>query len=388
MTLSDLLDAIRANWPTKVLSLVVAVVLWFYVLESKDPQTTQAIEVPVQVINKPEDLEVISITPETVELRLRGRQSAFRNDDAGRIVMQADLRGAKVGENQVPLRIARLPYKLMALPGYPTTATVDLDKIIRRERPVQYVRRGEPADGFIVDRVTLEPDTVTVIGATSIVSRVARVVVVVDLSGLNTSIEFQAEVEARDHRDVVVSGVRFEPARVKVAVSLQQVDVKTVPVRPLLGDPPSGWRVATVSTDPPVVTVTGEGDLKQVTSVSTSRLDISGLRGTKTYVAPLNVPRGLTVLGPASVEVTVTTQRPDSTASSRPREPEPETRDTGVTGRGEDKEGSGGNNTITATGDEEGTGEGSDTAGGGGTQPSAPHEERPATTPEPIRPGR
>ena len=74
---------------------MVAVVLWFYVLGLQDPQTTQAIEVPVQVINKPDDLEVISITPETVELRLRGRQSAFRNDDAGRIVMQADLRGAR-----------------------------------------------------------------------------------------------------------------------------------------------------------------------------------------------------------------------------------------------------------------------------------------------------
>lgn len=387
MTLSDLLDMIRANWPTKLLSLVVAIVLWFYVLGSEDPQTTQAIDVPVQVINKPDDLEVISIKPETVELRLRGRQSAFSNGDANRIVMQADLRGVKLGENQVPLRVARLPYTLTALPGYPATATVELDKIIRRDRPVQYIRRGEPARGFVIDSVNLDPNAVTVIGATSIVSRVARVVVVVDTSGLNTSMEFLAEVEARDHRDVVVNGVNFEPRRVKVSVNLQQVDVKTVPVRPVLGDPPSGWRVTNVTTDPPVVTVTGESGLDQVTSVSTAQVDISGLRGSKTYAVSLNVPRGLSVLGAASVEVAVTTQGPGSPTPSRPRGTGAAAGGTDQTGDGEDNEGGVVNDGGSAAGNEEGTGGGSDASEGGATQPPGRDEERPATMPEPERPG-
>lgn len=387
MTLSDLLDAIRANWPIKALSFVVAVVLWFYVLGSEDPQTTQAIDVPVQVINKPADLEVISIKPETVELRMRGRQSAFRAGDAARVIMQADLRGVKLGENQVPLRVARLPYTLTALPGYPQTATVELDQIIRRDRPVQYIRRGEPARGFVIDSVALEPDTVTVIGATSIVSRVARAVVVVDTSGLNSSMEFLAEVEARDHRDVVVNGVSFEPRRVKVAVRVHQVDVKTVPVRPVLGEPPSGWRVSGVSTDPPVVTVTGEAGLEQVTSVSTAQVDISGLRGSKTYAVSLNVPPGLSVLGPASVEVTVTTQAPGSSSPVTPRASESATRDSGESVEGEDNEGAVVNDGGTAAGGDEGTGGGSSTAEGGTTAPSGPDHERPATTPEPARPG-
>lgn len=387
MTLSDLLDMIRANWPTKLLSLVVAIVLWFYVLGSEDPQTTQAIDVPVQVTNKPDDLEVISTQPETVELRLRGRQSAFSNGDANRIVMQADLRGVKLGENQVPLRVARLPYTLTALPGYPATATVELDKIIRRDRPVQYIRRGEPASGFVIDSVNLDPNAVTVVGATSIVSRVARVVVVVDTSGLNTSMEFLAEVEARDHRDVVVNGVSFEPRRVKVSVNLQQVDVKTVPVRPVLGEPPSGWRVTNVTTDPPVVTVTGESGLDQVTSVSTAQVDISGLRGSKTYAVSLNVPRGLSVLGAASVEVAVTTQGPGSPTPSRPRGTGAAAGSADETGEGEDNEGGVVNDGGTAAEDEAGTGGGSDTSEGGATQPPGPDEERPATTPEPARPG-
>lgn len=386
MTLRDLLDGIRANWPLKLLSLAVAIALWFYVLGAEDPQTTQAIDVPVVAINKPKDLEVISIKPDTVELRLRGRQSAFRSGDANRVVMHADLRGAGVGENRVPLRVARLPYTLTALPGYPTTAIVELDKVIRRERPVQYIRRGKPASGFVVDSVTLEPDTVTVIGATSIVQRVARVVVVVDTSGLNTSMDFLAEVEARDHRDVVVNGVSFEPQRVRVSVKVHQVDVKTVPVRPVLGSPPAGWRVVAVRTDPLVVTVTGQRNLDEVTSVATVPIDISGLRGTKTYAVPLNLPEGISVLGAASVEVTVTTRGPGASGGT-PEQPAASAGAGGQTPPEEENGGEATNETPAATEDEGEPGGETTTSEGVTTETPASDEERSETPQEPAPPG-
>lgn len=312
-----MLEVIKENWPLKLLSLVIAVILWFYVLGSEDPQTTQAVTVPVKVINEPEDLEVISITPETVELRLRGRQSAFESADLGRIRMEANLRGVKVGKNEVTMRLVGVPMALTVLPGYPSAATVQLDKIIRRERPVHAIPRGDPASGFVIESVTVKPDTVTVIGAASVVQRVTRCVAVVDTSGFTSTVQLEAGVEARDHRDVVVHGVSFEPPQVGVIVKVRKVNVKTVPVRPVLGNPPTGWRVVAVNTQPLVVTVTGEEGLGRVEWVSTIPLDISGLRGSKTYSVPLNVPSGLSVLGPASVEVTVTTRAGTPTRGSR-----------------------------------------------------------------------
>ena len=389
-----MLDAVLVNWPLKAIALIISIILWFFVLGTEDPQTTQAVTVPVKPINIPQDLAVISISPETVELRVRGRQSAFRNTDASRAILEANLRNAKVGENEVALRIARLPYALSALPGYATTATVQLDKVIQRARPVQYVRRGEPAGGFIIDSIAVAPDEVTVVGATSIVSRVARVVVVVDTSGLNSSVEFEAEVEARDNRDVVVNGVRFQPERVQVTVTVRQVRVKTVPVRPVLGDPPSGWRVAGVSTTPLVVTVTGEQGLGGVESVSTIPLDISGLRGSKTYSVPLNVPAGLSVLGPAAIEVTVTTR---STAA-----PATEGGATGASGAtgggeppaggeetpgGEDIGGEPGNQPGGPTDGEEPAGGGAEPSEGGGASPPPTTDSDDTATPAPERPG-
>jgi YbbR domain-containing protein len=218
------------------------------------------------------------------------------------------LRGAGVGENEVPLRIAGVPYTLGVRQGYPTTARAELDKIIERQRPVQEIIRGEPARGFVIEEVAVDPGEVTVRGATSVVREVARAVAMVDVSGINQSAPFEVEVEARDNRNVAVSGVTFEPATATVSVEVRQLNVKYVPVRPVLGNPPPGYRVAAVSTEPEIVTITSEDELGEARAVPTLPVDISGLRGTKQYSVSLNVPPDVRVEGPASVEVTVTTQ--------------------------------------------------------------------------------
>jgi len=311
------------NWPVKLLSLIVAVILWLHVLGTEDPQSTQAITVPVVPVNEPEDLKTISITPDTVELRLRGRESALAQAQTSRIRMEANLRGATVGENEVPLRIAGVPYTLGVRQGYPTSARVELDKVITRPRPVDDIIRGEPARGFVIEQVTVDPEEVTVKGATSIVREVARAVVVVDVSGINQSAPFEVEVEARDNRNVAVTGVEFDPPAATVQVNVRELNVKYVPVRPVLGEPPAGYRVAAVRTEPEIVTLTSEEDLSDVRTVPTIAVDISGLRGSKQYSVPLNMPSDVRIEGPASVQVTVTTQRIGG-GSSEPSPPSPD----------------------------------------------------------------
>ncbi len=298
------------NWPAKLTAVVIAFGLWFYVLGAENPQDTRTLTLRVVTVNAPAGTMPISVTPREAEVRVRGRTMRFEQSDFERMRLKADMTGAKVGNQTVPLSVSGLPLGLQVLPGHPTSAQVRLDKLIERARPVQCIKVGEPSSEFVVESATPTPEEVTVSGATSVVARVARVVVVVDMSGLNSSHESEAEVEARDLRDVVVSGLTFAPARVKVKVTVHAVNSKTVPVRPIIGNPPAGYQVTSVRVNPPVVTFTGEGDvLARVSSVSTSRIDISGLRSRKTYTMSINVPKDSSVLGAASVSVTVAVSR-------------------------------------------------------------------------------
>ncbi|HCA48416.1 MAG TPA: hypothetical protein DEP45_14005 [Armatimonadetes bacterium] len=232
--------------------------------------------------------------------------------------MEANLRDAKVGGNDVQLRVTGVPLSLAVVPGYPTTAQVEMDTIITRARPVNESVHGVPARGFVIEKVTVEPGEVSVRGATSAVRDVARAVAVVDVSGINKSAPFEVRAEARDNRNVAVTGVELRPAIVTVTVEVRELNVKYVPVRPVLGNPPSGYRVSGVRADPEIVTITSDQDLTQLQSVPTLLVDISGLRGTKDYSVSLNVPSGMRVEGPAAVQVTVTTQPVGATPFSEP----------------------------------------------------------------------
>lgn len=384
-------DTFVENWPVKLLSLIVAIVLWTHVLRTQDPEDTQAVTVQVVPVNEPTELKTIDITPDTVELRLRGRESALEQAQLSRIRMEANLRDVKVGENQVPLRIEGSPPLVRVLAGYPTTASVVLDKIIERKRPVSELVRGEPARGFVIDEVVVEPTEVTVRGATSVVREVARAVAVVDVSGVNQSASFEVEVEARDNRNVVVSGVDFEPKTANVKVHVRKLNVKHVPVRPVLGSPPAGHAVVAVRTEPQIVTITSEEALSDVRSVPTLLVDISGLRGSKDYSVALNVPPDLRVEGPASVQMTVTTRRVGAATPEPPPEPEeeqpqepsatPPPPDNGG-GQGEDNPSRPENEDSEPAGGQDGGSEDDPGEGDGAEQPAQEQDDR-ATTPAP-----
>ena len=305
------------NWPTKLLAAIIAVVMWFYVLRSD--QDTRMLKLPVVAENVPAELAVISITPDQAEVQVRGASSRLRQRDYERAHLAAELSRATVGEQSVPLNIVGLPPGVQAVPSYPSLARVRLDKVIERKRPLQYVKAGEPAPDFVIESIQTSEPEVTVKGAASIVARVARVVVVVDVSGLNSNMESESEFEARDLRDVVVSGLTFDPPRVKVTVVVRRLNTRTVPVRPIVGEPATGYRIHSVRVDPPVVTLTGEGgNLDAVESVPTLPIDISGLRSEKSYSVALSVPRGTSVVGPASVNVKVALRTLRSGSSGTP----------------------------------------------------------------------
>lgn len=309
------LEGLLENWPTKLLAAAIAIALWFYVLGTENPHATRTLTLPVVAENVPEGLAVISVSPQEAEVRVRGRIMRLEQTDFARMRLRADLSGAKVGENTVPVAIAGLPLGVQALPGYPTVARVQLDKIIERSRPVQLVKLGDPAPDFAVQSMEVEPAEVLVRGATSIVARVARVVAVVDVSGLNSPSEAQVSVEARDTRDVVVNDLTFVPPQVMVRVKLAPLNTRTVPVRPILTPPRRGYEVSWVRVQPPVVTLAGEGEaLAKVEWVSTGTIDISGLTTRKSYVVPINMPAGVRALGGASVTVTVAVRPPGRTA--------------------------------------------------------------------------
>jgi YbbR domain-containing protein len=314
------------NLGLKLLSVLLAVALWVYVLDHENPTVKRRVTVPVAAVGVAvARVQVMDITPDTVDVVLKGRQSALDEAHIELIRATANVANRDFGEYDVPLDIIGTAPGVTIEHVSVSSARVRLDAVVAKTRPVMVETRGNPADGFGTVELSVKPNEVQVRGPGAWVQRVVRVVAAVDISGQAATVQQIVPLEARDQSNVRIAGLRFEPDKVEVTVQIHQIETHTVPVKPILSSPGAGYAVTQVSVDPTTVTLAGKLIPK---AIETSRIDISALRGTGTYSVPLQVPEGSNVLGGSSARVTVTVSPASSSggsAAGEKGEPEPTT---------------------------------------------------------------
>jgi YbbR domain-containing protein len=324
----SLLERLRNNLSLKLLSLAMAFVIWGTVHNQANPLETRSLSVRVAPLKVPADLAVVSIDPTQVTVTLAGRSSSFHDLEFSTFKLAVDLTNGQVGSQTLPLQPSNLPKGLEVRRLARNTARVELDTVVVVNRPVFVETRGHAADGFAAQGWQVRPNEVEVSGPSSVVQRVSRVVAELDISGRTATFESQVTLVARDASNLQVAEVALKPPHVEVTVPIRQVNSRTVSLVPVLGNPPAGYEVASVSVTPTVVTLTGNAEaLGGVESVSTATVDISQLTGRNTFSVSLQVPAGLSVLGSRSARVTVAVRPGKSFTGGRtetPGESEPE----------------------------------------------------------------
>ncbi len=301
---------IRHNLSLKILSIVGAIAIWAAVRTQTDPIVEQRTKIHVFTTAAPEGMQVLKVEPSDVHVSLRGRRSVFESEAIDALKLVADVADAQVGEQSVPIRIEHLHSGLELVSMERQRVQVVVDKIVIVSRAVQAHTRGRAAEGFAAKGWQVQPNEVTISGAAANVHRVTQVLAVVDISGASATVKREVRAQARDENNVTVDGINVSPEKVTVSVPIQRVNTKTVPIKPVIGQVPSGWELVQVQRSPTTVTLAGSGSaLAGVTAVDTAPVDISDLRGTSAYSVPLQVPSGIEVLGAGSARVTVTLRR-------------------------------------------------------------------------------
>jgi YbbR domain-containing protein len=117
---------------------------------------------------------------------------------------------------------------------------------------------------------------------------------------------------AQVHVPYDVEVVQIIPAHVRLAFDRRAS--KQIPVRPrVVGSLPSGFAIASITADPPAITVVGpERRVSAVDSAQTDPIDASGVVGQASFTTNAYVADPLVrELRPTPVRVTVTTERTD-----------------------------------------------------------------------------
>lgn len=305
--MSRIIERLKNQWLLKLLSLALAISLWAYVREN--PSISKQIDVPVATINTPRGLVVLSKQPDEIEVTVQSQRGSLSESVLDTIRLVADLSGTHVGQQQVPVELHGVLGDVEAIP-HKRLVMVTLDKLDSKQRPVIVELRGIPAEGYSAQAPQVQPNEVTVRGPSSLVRSVARVVAVADISGYSATAQLQASVEARDERNVAISGLHVQPAQVQVTISMTKLVTRTVLVKPLFSAPPAGYQISSVQASPTTVPIAGDADkVKRVEYLSTERIDISRLRGKRTVTVHIDFPDGIESMGVGAVSITVVMQK-------------------------------------------------------------------------------
>jgi YbbR domain-containing protein len=175
---------VRHNFGLKLISLALAVGLWLAV--ARNPVAEVAVEVLIEFQNIPENLEIASENIPKAQIRVRGPERTIHRLQPSDIHAEIDLSAVHPGERTVDLtpRQVQLPSELEVIQIVPSQFHFALETRLRREVEVHPRVVGAFATGYKMNRVVVDPPTVTISGPQKRVEAVeAAITDPVDVSG-------------------------------------------------------------------------------------------------------------------------------------------------------------------------------------------------------------
>lgn len=281
----------------KIISVVIAICLWAYVIEVLNPpKTDTVIDVPVQLLNvdslAAKGLALSGEANYTVDVKVEGKRSDLAKLDANKIVANADLFGYSIGKNYIPITL-QAPDGITILQKDPSKINVVIEELVEVVKPIKVTFIGQLEDGIEAGQITTQPTEIKVSGAKSEVSAVAYVKVEVNTAKLTTeATTIQANAVAVNSNGDVVKNVRLSSAYIDVTARLSEV--KQVPLTvDVTGAVDPIYEVTSMEI-PDVVKIRGTKDaLAAITELTASPVDISAVASTTNIPLDIPLPEGV-----------------------------------------------------------------------------------------------
>lgn len=281
----------------RMISVVLAVVLWAYVIGEVNPTVKKTIsDIPVELTNTEtladRGLALTGDEEYYTAVVVEGARSELNELKVSDIHVTADLYGYEQGENHVSLDVI-LPDGISLDELKTTEITVTLEDLETKSLPVTVAFAGEPGENLEPSYSYTVPSEVEVKGAESVVSKAEEVRVQLDVSDLGETWEIFSEVPTAWSADgKLIKNVTISAQSVEVEAVI--FHTKKVPLElKVTGSPDKEYGTADVSI-PKEITVKGTADaLERITSITAESIDISAVEKNETIEITPYLPQGV-----------------------------------------------------------------------------------------------
>jgi YbbR domain-containing protein len=213
-----MLEKLLENWILKLISLIFALILWFFVMGERRLEI--GFQVPLELENVPSGLMVANEVPSAIDVRISGPRTLLMNlqpDDIRISIDLVDLPPGVTSFKRLEERL-NLPSALKVTRLFPSFVDVKLERIKEKTVPVRPVFAGTPAAGYQIGDIQVSPLLVTVEGAESEIRDLAEVPTeAINIEGnrenftINVPLDYKGKYSALKNHQIAEIRVAIEP---------------------------------------------------------------------------------------------------------------------------------------------------------------------------------
>lgn len=239
------------NIGLKLASVFCALVLWLVVNSVNDPTIPQPYyNIPVKLINtnlitdSNQVYEVLEDTDVINRVVVRAPRSVISKLTADNIIATADVSElSSLDTISIKLTTDASSRDIVSITGSIDTVKLKIENKRSKALTLRAMAAGQVEDGYIIGDITTDQNLVRISGPQSVIDKIVRAGVEVDVSGMTSDILTNAEIKFYDANDeeIDIKNATLNIKTVSVKVSIGQIN--TVPVNfSVSGEPEEGCR--------------------------------------------------------------------------------------------------------------------------------------------------
>lgn len=309
----------------KLLSVLLAVLTWFVVVNQVDPIVTTTISgIEVEILN-PEAItgqgKVFEVTGnKTISIRVNAKKTDLGQIRATDFHAYVDMRysyGTSENQQAAQIRIEVVNNRSIIDESSIEFRGEDVlyfttENVTSRSIPVEIDQSGELGDTYHLENLACTPSEVTVTAPESVMAKVSKVVAQIDLYALNSDTsEITAAPKVLDANgdEVVSDDLTISSDSVTISASLLHTSRIPISVAGVSGTPADGYQYRDYSLSEDSVVVAGpRSELSNITNIliPAERLSVDGAQGDTTVSINLTeyLPEGVQIVdGSSTLEV-------------------------------------------------------------------------------------
>jgi len=302
------------HMPSLLIALVFAVAVWIFAVNQSDPTQTRSYPetLSMETIGLDPSLMIVNDISQNVSMSIRAPSSILDQleNEPNLINVSLDLSGLNAGVHtltpQVNLGLSPAEVVLMN----PATVFVKLESLITKTYPIQLKLLGNPAIGFEVQDPELTVEDIIITGPESLVETIDQVVGQVSIVDVSEEVLRTIDIDAIDADGFTVDGIMLNPDSIQVMIPVtQRGGYRTVVVKIVTsGQIAAGFRLTNIFSMPPTVTIYSS-DPELVDSVpgfvETTPINLNGANENMDIRVPLNLPEGINAVDSQNVTVQI-----------------------------------------------------------------------------------